>query len=65
MERKDYYTEEEMMEILGYKKPTMQKRRSLGLHHPPFKKLGGRIVYPKVEYRKWEQAIPLQVAIAR
>lgn len=65
MVRTDFYIEKEMAEILGYSMVTMKKNRCLGIKHPPYKKLGCRIVYPKTEYTKWEKGIVLETAIRR
>lgn len=62
MEREEFYTEQEMAELLGYKLSTMKKNRCMGTNHPPFMKLGGRIVYPKEDYRKWVQGLTKQSA---
>lgn len=49
----DFFREEEVCEILGVKKITMQRRRCVGQGHPPFRKLGATVLYPKKEFWEW------------
>lgn len=60
---KNYYTEEEIMLFLGQKKSTLQKNRSLGRNHPPFIKLGVRILYPKKDFQEWVDSQHLRTEI--
>lgn len=50
---KDYYVEEEVAELLGLAPRTLQKNRCERRRHPPFKKIGGKIYYPKKEFHLW------------
>lgn len=55
----EVFTEVEIASLLGLQLKTLKKNRCLGKGHPPYKKLGRRIVYPKLEFKKWYDAIPL------
>jgi hypothetical protein len=53
MSKDDFYSEEEMAEMLRISKPTLQSRRSRGQNHPPFKKIGKVVLYPKKSFVAW------------
>lgn len=63
MGAEEFYTEAEMAEMLRIRRATLIKNRCLGRAHPPFKKIGRQILYPKLEYAKWVQGIELKRAI--
>lgn len=60
----DFYTDEQVAEFLGITKHSLAKRRCAGRAHPPFKKLGRKIIYPKKEFHSWLNAQPIKKAIA-
>lgn len=59
----EYFTEDEMGALLGVLKSTLQKRRCMGLGHPPFVKLGNQILYPKQLAKNWIKNHPVQSEI--
>lgn len=61
----EFYTEAEMADILNIHANTLKRNRCIGTNHPPFKKIGRMVIYPKQEYLKWIQAIPLTRAVAQ
>jgi hypothetical protein len=60
---KDYYSEEEVCIFLGLNKRSLQTKRSMGKNHPPFRKFGKTIRYPKKEFHRWSDSQELRVAI--
>lgn len=60
----DYYTESEVLEFLGIAKATLKHRRSMGRNHPPFVRLGKKVVFPKKEFHAWLKSRPVHKAIA-
>lgn len=48
-----YLTEEEVCEILGIGKRGLQTRRTRGQDHPPYVRLGKKILFPKKELEAW------------
>lgn len=50
---KRFYTENEMAEMLGLKKATLQNKRYLGAGHPPYKRINGLVLYPVKEVEDW------------
>lgn len=60
----DFYTDEEVAQFLGVKKTTLAKMRCAGRGHPPFKKFGRKIRYPKKEFHAWVNSQPIRKAIA-
>lgn len=63
MGKEDFYSEAEMASILRKKRSTLQKDRSLGKNHPPYKKIGGIVLYPKKDFEKWMNDHPLHSEI--
>lgn len=53
MSKDDYFSEDEMADILRIKKSTLTKNRCNGEKHPPFIKFGRVILYPKKEVSEW------------
>lgn len=53
MTKDEYLTEDQVADILLIKKSTLQKNRSLGRNHPPYKKIGARVFYPRKEFDRW------------
>jgi hypothetical protein len=60
---RDFYTEDEMAELLGIKKTTLKKNRYTGTNHPPYRQSGDRVFYPKNEFNKWFASLPLKEEI--
>lgn len=56
----DAYTEDEVCQILGLAKKTMQKKRSMGKNHPPFIKLGAKIFFPRKLFHSWWNSQPIR-----
>jgi len=54
-----YYDEEEICRFLGCNKRTLQTYRSNRTNHPPFIKLGNKILYPKDEFHRWLKDQPI------
>lgn len=56
MSEADYFTEEEMAGILRVKASTLKQNRCLKKNHPPFVKVGNSILYPKIDFKKWQES---------
>lgn len=54
-----FLSDDEVAAIMGIKRSTLQKNRSIGENHPPYIKLGGRVRYPEIEVIKWLEKKPL------
>lgn len=54
------FTEAEVAKFLGLTISTLYKKRCLGVEHPPFKKIGGKTVYPVDEFYEWWESLPLR-----
>ena len=55
-----YFDEEEMARLLCKAVPTLRSDRCRGRNHPPTRKLGRLVVYPKRDFWKWWEAQPLE-----
>lgn len=53
MKKEDYLTDEDVAEILRLEVSTVKKNRRIGKNHPPFIKIGARILYPRDQFEKW------------
>lgn len=60
MTKADFYTDDEIAELLGIKKSTLMKNRSLGRNHPPYVRIGKYARYPKKEADAWIRALPVR-----
>lgn len=60
----DYYTDEEVAGFMGISKTSLNQRRCAGRNHPPYIKIGRKILYPKKEFANWLKSHPLKKAIA-
>lgn len=60
----DFLTDSDIAEYLRLKVSTVKKNRSIGINHPPFIKIGGRILYPKKEFEHWIKSLELQREIS-
>lgn len=49
----EYFTEDEVAQALGITRERLQVRRSLGENHPPYVKIGRKILYPKTDFVRW------------
>lgn len=52
----DYFTEENVAQLMGITVSTLRNRISEGRDHPPFTGRGNGKRFPKDEFRKWERA---------
>lgn len=63
--KQDYLTEADVALLLGIKKSTLAKNRSLGVNHPPFVRITSKIiVYPKREFDRWVESHGIRREIA-
>lgn len=53
MTKTDYMTEDEVAEIWRLKVETLRKKRYTDSQHPPYIKLGARILYPRSDFFDW------------
>lgn len=60
----DYYTDEEVAAFMLITKGSLAKKRCAGRGHPPYKKIGRQILYPKKEFHAWLNSQPVRKAIA-
>lgn len=58
-QRPEYYSEEEMAEILRISVQTLRSRRMRGTNHPPYVTIGRDTLYPKDLVHKWLSALPV------
>lgn len=63
--KEEYWTEEEMAEMLGKKKSTMQTQRSRGKGHPPFIRIGRKIYFSKADFKRWVRDRPVKEEILK
>lgn len=59
----DYLSEDEVAAILRLKRSTLMKNRYIGKNHPPYVKIGGRILYPRKELERWLKGQPLHTEV--
>lgn len=52
----EFYTEEEVAEALGLSPATLMNRRYAGKDHPPYIKVGNRVMYRKTQFWSWIEA---------
>lgn len=60
----EYYTEEEVAEVMGITVSRLRSRRTEGRDHPPAVKIGRTVYFPKKEADAWLKKRPVQREIA-
>lgn len=62
--KEELLSENEVAEIIRYSPNTLKKNRCEGKNHPPFVKVGRKVLYPKTEVLNWLKARTLYEAIS-
>lgn len=57
-QRPEYYSEDEMAQILRIEVRTLRSRRSRGTNHPPYVTIARHVLYPKDLVIKYLGALP-------
>lgn len=57
--RPEYFSEDEMADILRVDVKTLRSRRSRGTNHPPYVVIGRQTLYPKDLVLKYLGALPV------
>lgn len=51
--KEELLSEAEAAEIIQYSPMTLRKNRCIGKNHPPFVKIGRKVLYPRKEIVAW------------
>ena len=55
----EFFTEDQICEILGIKLSTLKARRYCGTDHPPYQEIGTKRYYPKRMFFEWARKRPV------